>query len=183
MKKELIKPITKWVLYKNAIQKIVIVGACFGIVLMVTLQIVTFLTPDPLSWQESIFFGVTIGIFLFLFLVGICSIGPLYGIARLIKQVASLNLSFSDEMKKNNITSTNYENYQWFISTDWGTVLAIHRDYINEIKKIDDPNGRNVRLIATVVKFDGNEMKITSSYDNISRFEQWFLQAEKEKSS
>jgi len=180
VKKESTRPITKWMLYKNAIRTIVIVGICFGVGLMILLHIVTLFNSDSLSWQESIFEGLGAGMFLCLFLVALCSINPLNGVIRLSKQEKALSLSFSDEMNNNNITSTNYENYQWFIRTEGVTVLAFHRDYIHEIEKIDDPNGRGVRLIAAVRTFNGKKIKIASLYDNISEFEQWFLQLDKE---
>ena len=168
--------ITKWTLYKNAIQSAVAVGIIFGLLLVFMFFLSVLLSStSPFNlgdWQESLFPAV----FAFILIVGSCSISPLYGIFRLTKQEKSLNFSFSDEMKKYNITNTNYENHQWFTHTKGGTILVIHRDYIQEIKNIYTPNNRGSLLVANVIKFDDKKMKILGSHETILRFENWFLQ-------
>jgi hypothetical protein len=173
MKKQ---PINKWTLYKNSMLGIVIFGVCIGIFLFTLLQIATFFSPDPLEWLESIFFGIYIGIIAFSLLFSILTLSPLHGLFQLVKQEKVLNISFAEEMVKHNITKTIYQNHQWFINTNAVTVVAIRRDYIQKIHKIKDPNGKKVRLIVTLITSNGKKLKLAGSYDNIKKFENWYLQ-------
>ena len=113
VKETLSSPITKWILFRNAILPVARSGLCFGVGFVIILQIVTFFAEDPLSWQESILGGICAGTALCLFLVGMYSISIFQGMYRIIIQEKTLKFSFSDLMEKNNITSANYENHQW----------------------------------------------------------------------
>jgi hypothetical protein len=121
------------------------------------------------NWLDTVIGGVFI-FFVIMIPVSILSLG---GIVRLAKQERTLKFSFSEEMAKHNITSTVFQNESWFINTNNGTVVAFRRDYIKEIKKIKDPNGRGVRLVATLIKFDDKQMKIDNTHETISDFKRW----------
>jgi hypothetical protein len=178
LKKEFNHPMTKWSLYKNAIRPVSMAALWFGGGLFVFIQIVTFFVEDPLSWQESITAGLGAGAVLFSLMAGICSIDPLHGVYRLTRQEKILNFSFADEMKQNAITGTMHECTQWFIHSDDTTVLAFHRNYIQEIVAVDAPNKSGSRLIMTIITVDDKKLKIQGLPKNIKKLENWFLQIE-----
>ncbi len=69
-----------------------------------------------------------------------------------------------------------YVDDQWFISTDEVKIVAIRRDYLQKIHKIKDPNGKKARLIITLITSNGKKLKLAGSYDNVKKFEHWYLQ-------
>ena len=77
-----------------------------------------------------------------------------------------------NEMQRDGIVDTNFENANWFISTENFMIIVLHRDYIREIKKLDK---RKMRVIVTLIKINGRKLKIQAGYETISKFEQWFL--------
>jgi len=179
MKKKSNSPLTKYMLYRNAIKPGAIGTAYFAIGFWLLLQFVAFFAPNsPYSWYESIILGLFLVLFWYCLIVGIASISPLHGIFRLIRQEKVLNFSFVDEMNNININinNTTYSSYQWFIHALDTTVLAFHRDYIQEIKEVKDPNGRKFRLVMTLITVDGKKIKVQGLYKNITKLEQWFLQ-------
>lgn len=78
-------------------------------------------------------------------------------------------------MEKHNITGSMYVDDQWFISTDEVKIAAIRRDYLQKIHKIKDPNGKKARLIITLITSNGKKLKLAGSYDNVKKFEHWYL--------
>ncbi|ENZ6558513.1 TPA: hypothetical protein ACN1M8_000617 [Enterococcus faecium] len=79
-------------------------------------------------------------------------------------------------MEKHNITGSMYVDDQWFISTDEVKIVSIRRDYLQKIHKIKDPNGKKARLIITLITSNGKKLKLAGSYDNVKKFEHWYLQ-------
>jgi len=167
---------TKWNLYKNAIRPVATAALWFWGGLFVLLQVVTFFAEDSLSWQESITTGLGVGAGLFFLMAGLSSINPLQGVLRLARQEKILNFSFADEMKQNAITGTIREDKQWFIHSADTTVLAFHRNYVQEIVAVNDPNKRGYRLIMTIRATDGKKLKIQGLSKNIKKLENWFYQ-------
>ena len=106
-------------------------------------------------------------------MVIVCSINPILGLYQLFKQEKSLKFSFVNEMQRNDIINTNFENDEWFINTENFMIIVLNRDYLQEIKKIDK---RKMKIIVTLIKFNGRKLKIHAKHETISKFEQWFLQ-------
>ena len=176
LKKGLHYPMTKWSLYRNAIRPVAMAALWFGGGLFALLQIVTFFVEDPLSWQESITAGLGAGAGLFFLMAGLSSINPLQGVLRLARQEKILQISFADEMKQNAVTGTIHEDKQWFIHSADTTVLAFHRNYVQKIVAVDDPNKRGYRLIMTIITADDKKLKIHGLSKNIKKLERWFYQ-------
>ena len=176
MRRKTHKTLTKWDLYRNAMQPGAVGSMWFGVVYFIFLQIVNFFADGPFGWIESIFLGVGSSFFLWIFGNAICSIGSFKGIIFLIIQEKKLNFSFSKEMKLNKITSSNYEDNQWFIRTAGTTVLVIRRDYVKKIERItkQNPNSRSFLRIAHITTFDARKKKIVASYEHIDDFKRWF---------
>lgn len=171
------KPINKWSLYKNSMFGVVIFGVCAGLLLFILLQMVTLFSSNPTyGWRDSIALGMFAGGYGFLLLFSILTLSPIHGLIQLWKQERALNFSFSEEMEKHNITGSMYVDDQWFISTDEVKIVAIRRGYLQKIHKIKDPNGKKARLIITLITSNGKKLKLAGSYDNVKKFEHWYLQ-------
>ncbi|MCL2223652.1 MAG: hypothetical protein FWB96_01650 [Defluviitaleaceae bacterium] len=168
--------ITKWELYKSAIAPCRIVGIVCAIIVWILFFVVWQFSDGYASLLDIVMGGA----FMFFLIMGCGTILSLGGIFRLVKQERALKFSFAEEMAKHNITATVFKNESWFINTNNGTVVAFRRDYIKEIKKIKDPNSGSVRLIATLIKFDGKQMKIDDTHETISDFKRW-LETEETK--
>jgi hypothetical protein len=179
MNKKYSTHITKWTLCKTIICPIATIGLGFGGAFFLIFQIITLVVDDPLGWSESIWFGFRMWMFMFSFITGVGSIKPLNGLLRLGTQEKIMNFSFSDEMKKNNITQTEYINDQWFVSAKDAAVLVFRRDYIREIKEVIDVNDTGLVFIVVIVTADNREVRIKGLAENITAKDDWYLEKQK----
>jgi len=171
--------ITKWILYRTIIRPVALLGFGVGGIFFVIVQLITLITDDPLGWHESIMFGFGMCLLLFAIITGVCSIKPLNGFLRLGTQEKIMNFSFSDEMKKNNITQTEYINDQWFVSAKDAAVLVFRRDYIREIKEVIDVNDAGLVFMVVIVTVDNREVRIKGLAKNITAMVDWYLETQK----
>jgi len=180
--KNINKPLTKWILFKMAMDSTVFGFGCFSFILFVIFLSVGLFHPNnPNSWQENLLGSFGGALLMYCFVLFICVFGPLPNIINIKKQEKALNFSFADEMKERNITTANYEDDKWFIYNKDLQLLAIRRDYIQRINSIKENNKHGTEMVMNVTKFDGEKTKIIASKEGVLKFEMWFLNKDTEE--
>jgi len=174
--KNINKPLTKWILFKTAMDSVVFGFGCFSFILFVIFLSVGLFHPNnPNSWQENLLGSLGGALFIYCFVIFFCVLGPIRNIMDVKKQEKALKYSLADEMKKNNVTNANYEDDLWFIFTKGDDILVFRKDYIKGIKSIKNYTKSGTMLVANVIRFDDKAIKIKASREGVLKFEQWFL--------
>jgi len=108
------------------------------------------------------------------------------GIIRLNRQEKMLGFDFSDEMRKNNITTTRHVTPKWFIDVRHGSsyqfaFIVLKRDFIKNVSKVnmqESATSAPARTSVIIITGDGKKQKIWTSFsknkDIIYDFAKWY---------
>lgn len=130
--------VTKWRLYFGAMKGMFVISILFS---LFCLFLMIFLQIRETGWNiPSISQPAIEALRIFLFFSVLLTIGclplVLKGIMCLKKQEKTLRLKFNEEMKKNQIYSTNYKDKYWFISVHMTRIIVFHIDYIISVDNV-----------------------------------------------
>jgi len=166
------KSITKVTLYIRAMKSFFRSGSVVIFLMFAMLiNVLSFTLGLQGGLRDSLVFGIVV----MLMLIILGSLGILINFIIIAKQEEFFGIRFRDEMKKEQISETEYMSKDWFISVRAEGVIVFREGFIT---RIDTTAKRQSYKIPTasrivVITADGNRIGVSGYYEAIDNLIKW----------
>lgn len=160
------RTLTKSGLYLRSMKPLFWIGG----LLAISILLICIFVPQEIVYSPVEL--LVLMLFCFAVVVVPSSLIPLKGLFRISAQEIALKFSFAKEMKHYDNKKVEFINHQWFIDLDSVNIIAFRRDYIKEIKRLNNKDNNSDREIQ-IVTINDNVITVKSRQKILEELIRW----------
>ena len=173
------KTLTKWILYVRMMKPLFIIALGFWTLFIIIAAVAATTSPSAIiEIPEFVQMMVITFIGIIIIMALPFTLMAIRDFSSIKKQEQYFGFKFFEQMKQENIVETPYKSKAWYINAEWPTIIAMRKDYIQSIERVEyykSGSRGSVMLMGkvTLQTVDGKKIKYHSSDLVIREFVKW----------